>query len=56
MGWYYNQKKYLKFIQLNQIANKNYKLMTSEQAHNFLNSSFGTHFKCISSMQILANN
>lgn len=52
----YNIKKYLKFIRLNPIANKNYKVITSKQAHNFLNSTFWTHFKSICGMQILANN
>ncbi|MBK7566232.1 MAG: transposase [Bacteroidetes bacterium] len=36
----YNLKKYLKFIRLNPIANKNYKLVIGKQPNNYLNRCF----------------
>ncbi len=51
----YNLKKYLKFIRLNPIANKNYKLALREQPYNYLNRCFWMHFKRISGMQIITN-
>lgn len=50
-----NLKKYLKFIRLNPVANKNYKLIIGEQPLNYLNRCFWMHFKRISGMQILLN-
>jgi len=52
----YNLKKYLKFIRLNPIENKNYQLTIREQLPNCLNRCFYMHFKRICSMQILSNN
>jgi hypothetical protein len=51
----YNLKKYLKFIRLNPVAKKNFKLAIREQTLNPLNRCFWLHFKRMSEMQFLPN-
>lgn len=49
----YNLKKYLKFIRLNPVENKNYKLAVKQQLPNFLNRCFRMHFKGVRGIQII---
>ncbi|MBK7444303.1 MAG: hypothetical protein IPI65_23015 [Bacteroidetes bacterium] len=44
----YNLKKYLKFIRLNPVVNKNYKLVLGEQLPNYLNRGFYIYLKPVS--------
>lgn len=48
----YNIKKYLKFIRLKSIANKNYKLVTSESVNKYFNQLIRKHFKPITTNTI----
>lgn len=41
----YNLKKYLKFIRLNPVTNKNYKFVFGEQLPNYLNRGFYIYLK-----------
>ncbi len=46
----YNLKKYLKFVCIKSLANKNYKLAMKEQFQNIINHYFLRHFKSIYQM------
>lgn len=48
----YNLKKYLKFIRLKPIADKNYKLVIREPLQNIVTRCIYMHFKCMSCIQI----
>lgn len=43
----YNMKKYLKFIRLNLVANKNYQLVVGKQLSNYLYRVFTTFKACL---------